>query len=37
MIAVLLADDHTAEEIALVLGLAGETVRGYLARIRLKY
>lgn len=35
--ATLFADDHTAEEIALVLGLSVETVRSYLARVRLKY
>ena len=35
--AVLFADDHTAEEIALVLGLSPETVRAYLVRVRLKY
>ena len=37
MTAVLFADDHTAEEIALVLGLSPETVRAYLLRVRLKY
>ena len=37
MIAVLFADDHSAEEIALVLGLTGETVRWYLGNARLKY
>ena len=36
-IATLFADDHTAEDIALVLGLSVETVRSYLGRVRLKY
>jgi DNA-binding CsgD family transcriptional regulator len=36
-VATLFADDHTAEEIALVLGLSTETVRSYLTRARLKY
>ena len=35
--AVLFSEDHTAEEIALVLGLSPETVRAYLVRVRLKY
>jgi DNA-binding CsgD family transcriptional regulator len=37
LVATLFADDHTADEIALVLGLSAETVRSYLVRARLKY
>lgn len=36
-VATLFADDHSIEEIALVLGLSPETVRSYLTRVRLKY
>jgi DNA-binding CsgD family transcriptional regulator len=36
-VAVLVVDGHTAEGIAVVLGLSTETVRAYLARVRLKY
>jgi DNA-binding CsgD family transcriptional regulator len=36
-VSILFADDHTADEIALVLGLSVETVRAYLGRARLKY
>jgi DNA-binding CsgD family transcriptional regulator len=36
-VATLFADDHSAEQIALVLGLSTETVRAYLVRARLKY
>jgi DNA-binding CsgD family transcriptional regulator len=36
-VVVLFVDGHTAEEIAVVLGFSGETVRAYLVRVRLKY
>jgi DNA-binding CsgD family transcriptional regulator len=37
LVAKLFADDHSAEEIALALGLSPETVRAYLVHVRLKY
>lgn len=37
MVAKLFADDHSAEEIGLALGLSPETVRAYLVHVRLKY
>jgi DNA-binding CsgD family transcriptional regulator len=36
-VATLFADDHSSDDIALVLGLSPETVRSYLTRVRLKY
>ena len=37
LVAKLYADDHSAEDIGLVLGLSTETIKSYLRRVRLKY
>jgi two-component system uhpT operon response regulator UhpA len=37
MVARLYADDHSAEEVGIALGLSTETVKSYLRRVRLKY